>query len=288
VIDIGRSGSGSGPGPGSGPGSGSGSGPGIGIGIEPTPVPLSLVEEATELARRAGELSLRWFRSAGLRVDSKGDGTPVTEADRAVERFLREEIGRRYPDDGIVGEEEAEQHGVSGRGWIIDPIDGTKAFTRGVPLYANLLAVTDGDGVAVGVINVPAIGELVCAGRGGGCFFNGAAARVSDQASVDGACVTTSGFETWDDAALLRVKASGAALRTWGDGYGYLLVATGRLDAMVDPVAAVHDLAPMSVIMAEAGGRFSDFRGVDTIAGGSGVATNGLLHDGLLAVLAGT
>ena len=279
---------GSGAGSGSVSGSGSGSGSGAASGNPPTPVAASLVEEAAELARHAGELSLRWFRSAGLRVDSKGDGTPVTEADRAVERFLREEIGRRYPDDGIVGEEEAEQHGVSGRRWIIDPIDGTKAFTRGVPLFANLLAVTDGDGVAVGVINVPAVGELVCAGRGRGCFLNGATARVSAQASMDGACVTTSGFETWDDTALLRVKATGAALRTWGDGYGYLLVASGRLDAMVDPVAAVHDLAPMPVIMAEAGGRFSDFRGVHTIAGGSGVATNGLLHDGLLAALAGT
>jgi len=254
------------------------------------PVAAALLEEAVELARRAGELSLRWFQSAGLQIDRKGDGTPVTEADRSVERFLREEIGRRHPDDGIVGEEEAAFAGRAGsrRRWIIDPIDGTKAFTRGVPLYANLLAFEDEHGPAVGVVNVPAIGEMVWAGRGLGCFCNGSPARVSEHSDLAGGYVTTSGYEAWDDPGLLAVKRAGAVLRTWGDGYGYLLVATGRVDAMVDPIAAEYDLAPMPVIMAEAGGRFSDFSGWSGSTGGSGVATNGRLHDPLLAALTGS
>ena len=249
------------------------------------PVDAALLDEAVDLARRAGELSLRWFRSADLRVDRKGDGTPVTDADRAIERFLREEISRSHPDDGIVGEEEPAKPSGDDREWIIDPIDGTKAFTRGVPLYANLLAIDDEHGNAVGVINVPAIGEMVWAGRGRGCFFNGGPAQVSTRDTLDGAFVSSSGYEAWDEAALLGLKRAGAGLRTWGDGYGYLLVVTGRIDAMVDPSAERYDLAPMPVLLAEAGGRFSDFAGQNTAQGGSGVASNGGLHDHLLSCL---
>ncbi|HEX3565755.1 MAG TPA: inositol monophosphatase family protein [Acidimicrobiales bacterium] len=248
-------------------------------------VELALVDEAVDLARRAGELSLRWFRTADLRIDRKGDGTPVTEADRAVERFLREEIGRSHPGDGIVGEEEAPVPSSSGREWVLDPIDGTKAFSRSVPLYANLLALDDEYGNAVGVINIPALGEMVWAGRGRGCFLNGAPARVSDRDTLDGAYVSSSGYESWADDALLNIKRAGAVLRTWGDGYGYLLVATGRIDAMVDPAAERYDLAPLPVILSEAGGAFSDYQGGPSSAGGSGVATNGRIHQQLLTCL---
>jgi len=241
--------------------------------------------EAVDLVRRAGELSLRWFGTSHLQVDRKGDGTPVTEADRAVERFLRQEITRSHPDDGIVGEEEGPKASASGRTWVLDPIDGTKAFTRAVPLYANLLALEDEDGAAVGVVNIPALGEMVWAGRGRGCYLNGAPAHVSEQATLAGAYLSSSGYEAWDEEALLAVKRAGAVLRTWGDGYGYLLVATGRVDAMVDPDAARYDLAPMPVILAEAGGAFSDLRGQMTTTGGSAVATNGHLHPHLLACL---
>ncbi len=245
-----------------------------------------LLEEAVDLVRRAGDLSLTWFGSRRLRVDQKGDGTPVTEADRSVERFLRDEIARHHPGDGIVGEEESEKFGTSGRRWIIDPIDGTKAFTRAVPLYSNLLAVEDGAGIVVGVVNVPAIGEMVWAGRRLGCFLNGEPARVSRHLTLAGAYVSTSGYDAWADDPLLRAKRAGAHLRTWGDGYGYLLVAAGRVDAMVDPQAAAHDLAPMPVIIAEAGGRFTDLSGADAaFRGGSGLASNGLIHSELLAAL---
>jgi histidinol phosphatase-like enzyme (inositol monophosphatase family) len=250
------------------------------------PVDRALVAEAVDLARRAGELSLHWFQQGDLQVDRKGDGTPVTEADRAVERFLRSELVREHPDDGIVGEEEEPRASASGRTWIIDPIDGTKAFTRGVPLFANLLAVEDRHGAAVGVINIPALGEMVWAGRGRGCLWNGQPAHVSDSPALAGAYVSSSAYDGWDDAALLAVKRAGAVLRTWGDGYGYLLVATGRIDAMVDPAAERYDLAPMPVILAEAGGCFTDYSGRVTATGGSAVATNGHLHHSLLACLA--
>ncbi len=258
----------------------------MGDGPEETPpVDTALIEQAVEWARQAGQMSLRWFGAAELKVERKGDGTPVTEADRAVERFLREEIRRAHPADGVVGEEEAAQPSTSGRVWIIDPIDGTKAFSRGVPLYANLLALDDEHGSAVGVVNVPALGEMVWAGRGRGCYHNGSPAQVRDQATLSGAYLSTSGYEAWDEATLMHVKGAGVALRTWGDGYGYLLVATGQIDAMVDPSAERYDLAPMPVILAEAGGCFSDFSGGGAASGGSGVATNGHLHEQLLTVL---
>jgi len=246
--------------------------------------PLDL-EQAVDIVRAAGELTLRWFQSPELSIDAKGDGTPVTEADRAAERFLREEIARRWPDDAVMGEEEADKPGTSGRTWIIDPIDGTKAFTHGVPLYSNLLAMNDEHGPAIGVINVPAIGVTVWAGRGLGCFENGEPARVNTNASLPGAYVSTCGFDYWSDDHLLAIKATGAHLRTWGDGYGYVLVATGRIEAMVDPEVAIWDVAPVPVIMAEAGGRFTDLTGADRIDGASGIATNGLIHDALLTAL---
>lgn len=251
------------------------------------PVDPELLDTAVRFVRQAGELTLQYFRREDLAIDRKGDGTPVTVADRGAERLLRELIEDAYPDDGILGEEEAEKPGTSGRRWIIDPIDGTKAFTHGVPLYTNLLAIEDADGIAVGVINVPALGETVYAGRGLGCFANGAACSVNDREGIDDAYLTSSGLSPWDDQCLLRAKAARLNLRTWGDGYGYVLVATGRVEAMFDPKAELYDLAPMPVILAEAGGRFTDLSGAVTPAGGSGLATNGRIHDELLAILAG-
>jgi histidinol phosphatase-like enzyme (inositol monophosphatase family) len=250
-------------------------------------VAIDLFHTAVELTRRAGELTLEWFGSETLRVETKGDGTPVTEADRAAERFLREELGRRFPTDAVVGEEEPDHHGTSGRTWTIDPIDGTKAFTRGVPLYANLLALDDEHGPAIGVINIPGLAEVVAAGRGLGCFHNGKPCAVSTTAALDAAYASTSGLDSWPPSMLTRVLATTIKLRTWGDGYGYVLVATGRIDAMIDPIVAPYDVAPMRTILPEAGGRFSDLTGVDRADGGSGLATNGVLHDQLLAILAG-
>jgi len=252
-----------------------------------TPTDPELLETAVTFLREAGELTLQHFRSDDLTIDRKGDGTPVTVADRGAERLLRERIEARYPDDAILGEEEPEKPGTSGRRWIIDPIDGTKAFTHGVPLYSNLLAVEDASGIEIGVINIPALGETVYAGRGLGCFCNGQPCSVNDREGLTDAYLTSSGLSPWPDDVLLRAKASGVNLRTWGDGYGYVLVATGRVEAMFDPKAELYDLAPMPIVLAEAGGRFTDLSGAVDPGLGSGLATNGRIHDELLAVLRG-
>jgi histidinol phosphatase-like enzyme (inositol monophosphatase family) len=249
------------------------------------PADPALLDEAVDLATRAGELTLRWFRSPDLVVDRKANLTPVTAADRAAERVRREELAGRHPDDEVVGEEEPPTPGTSGRRWVIDPIDGTKAFTHGVPLYCTLLAVDDEHGPAVGVIRMPALRETVYAGRGLGCFCDGAPARVSDRDRLEGSYLTASGYDHWDEALLLAAKRSGMQLRTWGDGYGYALVATGRAEAMCDPVTAVWDVAPMLVVVPEAGGRFTDMAGRATADGGSGLATNGRLHGDVMAAL---
>ena len=249
------------------------------------PADRALLKLALDVAREAGASTLRWFRSRDLAVDSKADGTPVTVADRAAERLMRERLAVHAPGDGVLGEEEPETAGTTGRRWIVDPIDGTKAFTRGVPLYSTLLALDDEHGPAVGVIVLPALGEIVYAGRGLGCWHDGRPARVSATADLVGAYLTTSSYSHWPDDALLAVKHAGCHLRTWGDGYGYALVATGRVDAMVDPEVARYDVAAMPVILAEAGGRFSSVGGAPGAQHGSGVATNGRVHDALLARL---
>jgi len=249
------------------------------------PVDARLLDQAVALAREAGKLTLEWFRSVDLAVDRKGDGTPVTAADRAGERLVRERLAATHPDDAVVGEEENDTAGSSGRRWIVDPIDGTKAFTHGVPLYSTLLAYEDEHGPAIGVIELPALGETVYAGRGLGCFSNGEPARVSDRDRVRGSYLTTSGFDYWTEDSLAAVRASGMFMRTWGDGYGYALVATGRVDAMIDPIAAAWDVAAMPVIIGEAGGTFTDFTGAARIDGGSGVATNGVLHAEVLELV---
>ena len=251
----------------------------------------ALLDEAVELAREAGELTLAWFDRPGLDVDHKADGTPVTAADRAAERRIRERLAADHGDDAICGEEEDDVAGTSGRTWVIDPIDGTKAFTRGVPLYSNLVAVLDEHGPVVGVINLPALGTTVYAGRGLGCFRDSRPIRVSERTDPAEAVLSTSGYSRWPEPALLGVKRAGYQLRTWGDGYGYALVACGGIEAMVDPEVSRWDIAPMPVILAEAGGRFTTLDGgePDLSPGShsSGLATNGLVHDHVVTALVG-
>lgn len=246
------------------------------------PADPALLDEVVDLVREAGALTLRWFRSATLDIEAKHDGTPVTAADKAAERFLREQIQRRWPDDSIIGEEEDDVVGTSGRTWIIDPIDGTKAFTHGVPLYSNLLALDDADGPLLGVINLPGLPETVYAGRGLGAFCDGAPARVSTSGELTGAYLSTCGFDYWPEDLLVAVKQAGLVMRTWGDGYGYALAATGRIDVMLDPEVSLWDVAPMPVILGEAGGRFTATDGRPGAGHGSGLATNGVLHDAVV------
>ncbi|HEY6532275.1 MAG TPA: inositol monophosphatase family protein [Acidimicrobiales bacterium] len=252
----------------------------------------SLVEEAVALVRSAGELTLGWFDRPDLVVAQKSDGTPVTEADRAAERFIRERLAADHGTDGIIGEEEADVAGTSGLTWVIDPIDGTAAFTRGVPLYSNLLAVLDEHGPVIGVINLPALGTTVYAGRGLGCFRDGRPVHASYRSDPTESVLSTSSYTWWPEPALLGVKRAGYELRTWGDGYGYAMVALGAIEAMVDPELCLWDIAPLPVILGEAGGRVTTLDGSDPVlAPGvqpSCVATNGLVHDDLLSALAAT
>ena len=241
---------------------------------------------AVAIAREAGALTLELFRRTDVAVEGKDDGTPVTAADRGAERLLRERIAATQPDDAQVGEEEVDTGGTSGRTWILDPIDGTQSFVHGVPLYANLVALEDEHGPAVGVINIPALDECVWAGRGLGCFVNDQPTRVSDRSELRGACIVTSGVDYWPSAAALdEFVGRGAVIRTWGDAYGYVLVATGRAHAMVDPIVNRWDVAPMLTIFPEAGGVFTDLSGVTTAEGGDALATNRNLAAQILALV---
>jgi histidinol phosphatase-like enzyme (inositol monophosphatase family) len=268
-----------------------------------TPAVEASVAARLEAARAAAGLAaaetLRWFGAAGLVVDTKSDASPVTEADRAAEAVLRKELLGRFPDDGFLGEETGGTPGRSGYEWIVDPIDGTKSFIRGVPLYATLVGCRrEGRGV-LGVIAIPALDEVVYAARGGGAWHarGGAAAvpaRVSPRAGLGAALLCSSDFTSfarWSGGAAAgiaardRLEADCGVVRTWGDGYGYLLVATGRADVMVDPLMNAWDAAAVETVVVEAGGRFSDWSGRDRIDAGDGVATNGLLHEAVLARL---
>ena len=241
-----------------------------------------LVDFAVSIAKEAGELTLSLFNDLNLEITKKSDGSPVTQADRGAERLLRERISESFPEDSIIGEEEENVIGSSGRTWILDPIDGTQSFINGVPLFANLVAFEDEHGSAVGVINLPAIGECIWAGRGLGCFADGKKTQVSNTESLDGCCVVTSGVDYWNSLSFFEsLSESETTIRTWGDAYGYALVATGRVDAMVDPIVNPWDVAPMLTIIPEAGGAFTDFKNIQTATGGNALAANPALH-GLL------
>lgn len=239
-----------------------------------------LMDFAAELARGAGEITLGYFRRP-FEPERKADGSYVTAADCEAERFLRAEIARRFPKDSILGEEEGEHTGSSDRRWIIDPIDGTFSFVHGVPLYGVLVGLEIEEEPVVGVVHLPALGELVTAARGQGCFLNDERVHTSSIAPLDQALLLATDFGTCarygfgEAAAELQRRA--AARRTWGDCYGHVLVATGRAECMLDPVMNVWDCAPFLPILEEAGGTFTDWRGHRTIRGGNAVSTNGLL-----------
>ncbi len=219
---------------------------------------------------------------------SKSDGTPVTLADREAEALIRERIAERYPHHGVLGEEYGEANPGARVRWILDPIDATRAFMRGVPLYGVLIGA-EVDGLAtVGVAHFPPLKETVAAAAGLGCTWNGAPCRVSGVTRLEDALVlTTDPVIVSADPGWKALQASAGLVRTWGDCYGHALVATGRADAMVDPVMHSWDCAPFLPILTEAGGRFTTRDGVETIHGGSAVSTNGALHREVLELLRG-
>jgi histidinol-phosphatase len=246
-----------------------------------------LLEFATEAAWQAGRITLGHFQT-GIAVETKADDTPVTIADKNAETVLRGMIKARYPNDGIIGEEHGEEAGTTGRKWILDPIDGTKAFVAGVPLYGNLIGVEIGGEMAVGVCNLPGLNEMTSAAKGLGCWWNGKRCHVSDTERVEDALVIVTEQKLFDEykpgkADALIEKAR--LVRGWGDCYGYVMVATGRADVMLDPIMAVWDSAALAPIIEEAGGTFTDWKGKATIWEDEAVATNGKLFDEVMEMI---
>lgn len=243
-----------------------------------------LMAVASELLAGAGEITRAHF--GRTETEFKGDGSEVTEADRAAEAYLRAALQDRFPDDGILGEEDEELPSRSGRRWILDPIDGTRSFASGVPLYGILIALEAEGDILLGGCHFPELGDTLLAAPGAGAWWNGTAARVSSCDRLADARLVTSGAEYWRDRADAPLRAGFARLvretrfaRTWGDAFGYALVATGRAEILADPIAgALWDLAPMRPILKEAGGRFTTFAGEEPYPWGTALASNGALH----------
>jgi histidinol-phosphatase len=250
---------------------------------------------AHTFADAADSLTMRRFRSADLVVETKPDLTPVSDADRAVETAIRGILANDRPGDAIIGEEYGVE-GDSSRRWVIDPIDGTKNFVRGVPVWATLIALQENEQTVVGLVSAPALGHGVrwWASRGGGAWTGHDVStriqcRVSQVGSLGDASLSYSSLEGWD-AAGRRDRFRGLVDSVWrnrafGDFWSYMLVAEGAVDIACEPEVSLWDLAPLSVIVEEAGGRFTDLSGADRVDGGSAVATNGLLHDAVISAL---
>lgn len=259
-----------------------------------------------DVARAAGRHTLRYFQSGELTVDAKADDSPVTVADRQAEQLTRERLAEKYPDDTVQGEEFDTTEGGSPYRWIVDPIDGTKSFVCGVPLYSTLLALEWKDQSLGGVIYLPALGEIVVAAKNQGCWYarglatNGEehvstpelpwrAAKVSEKRELETSVFVNSQVDSFgmrgSGDVYRQLEKACWITRTWGDGYGYLMVATGRAEIMIDPECNAWDVAAILPILEEAGGRFTDWTGNATTRGGEGVGTNGLVHDTVLRLL---
>jgi len=248
-----------------------------------------LLNVASEAAYLGGRRTLAYF-GAGVGVETKADQTPVTCADREAEEVIRARIVRSFPAHAILGEEGGETPGGTPKAqyrWIIDPIDGTKTFIHGVPLYGVLIGVEVGGRPAVGVVYLPALDEMVTAASGLGCQWNGRTARVSKVSRLEEATLLTTSVRSAmaRSDAYAKLTAKTKLQRTWGDCYGYVLVATGRAEIMLDPEMKPWDNAPLLPILEEAGGRFTTWDGKATIWGSDAAATNGVLHEQVLEIL---
>jgi histidinol-phosphatase len=229
---------------------------------------------ALGLANAADEITMRHFQSATLSVRTKSDRTPVSEADEAVERMIRDTLAQERPDDGIVGEEFGTV--TRARNWIIDPIDATKNYVRGIPIFATLIALD----ASVGVVSAPALQTRWWASRGDGAFCNGRRIHVSSVAEFENA---QADLPPGDQTEKLSRRCG--RTRCFGDFWQHMLVAEGAIEIAFDPIVAWWDIAPVLVIVEEAGGRFTNLVGEARADGGSGVSTNGALHDEVLAAL---
>ena len=254
---------------------------------------------AVAIALEAAAIPRQLFRHDGLSVDWKADASPVTKADRDGEELLRKRIEAACPDDAIVGEEFPTKAGTSGFKWYLDPIDGTQSFIRGVPLFGTMVALEHLGQSVLGVIVFPALGEIVYAASGSGAWWasnaneakriadlDRRAAKVSTTANLAEAAMSSGGLDLYFARGMEHIVApllaSTKISRGWADCYGHYLVATGRMDVMGDPEMHIWDNAPLLPIIVEAGGRFTDLAGHAVIDSGSGLSTNGLLHDAVL------
>jgi histidinol-phosphatase len=246
----------------------------------------SRLELAVSAAKQAGAVTLQWFRQTALDVERKGDGSPVTAADRASETLLRELISAQFPEDAILGEEFGEKPGTSAYRWILDPIDGTKSFISGIPLYTTLVAVMKDDQPLIGVIYAPATEEIVYSAVGGPTWFavgdgQPVESRVSSTDDLAEATFVTTEVSKFDrqGSQVIRgvynhLERHSRLTRTWGDAYGFLLVATGRADVMVDLFISLWDAAALKPVIEGAGGHYSDWQGRPSVHTGTAVATN--------------
>jgi myo-inositol-1(or 4)-monophosphatase len=242
--------------------------------------------EVPQLIRGAGEITRRYFRTRDLSVDYKSDRSPVTEADRETERFLRKEIAARFPGHTVVGEElGGTVDPAGGPTWIVDPIDGTKAFVHGVPLYTVLIALVQDGAFLGGAVHNPILGETVVAASGHGCFLNGEPSRVRADRSLGEATLCATDFaDLYRRAPLFTasILSEAGMARTWADGYAYLLLAAGRIDAALDPIMNLWDVAAVVPVVREAGGVITQWDGNMTPSPDSAIAATPQLHAELL------
>lgn len=240
-----------------------------------------LLEAATEIAKIGGHHTLRYFKK-NVEVLSKSDDSPVTIADRETEKILRNEIQKRYPDHGIIGEEFGKTNEESPVQWVLDPIDGTKSFIHGIPFYTTLIGILVENEPQVGIIYAPALEELCAAAIGHGATLNGTPCHVRDTQDLEEATFLVTEinkFNEMGEQALFQELLDRTKLhRTWGDAYGHMMVATGRADLMYDPELNIWDAAALLPIVQEAGGVFSDKHGKQTIHSGNGYSTSKALY----------
>jgi histidinol-phosphatase len=240
---------------------------------------------ALALADTADAITMKWFHSSALEVRTKADKTPVSAADEEVERMIRATLERERPDDGIVGEEFGVTGGSSRR-WILDPIDATKNYIRGIPVFATLIGLEENGRIVAGVVSAPALSRRWWAAKGEGAFCNDRPIHVSQIATIEEAHLGYDSVPAFDPFgttdAFLALARRCARTRAFGDFWAHMLVAEGAMEIMIEPQVAAWDMAPIQIIVEEAGGRFTDLRGNARHDGGSGVSTNGVLHDDVL------
>lgn len=259
----------------------------------PLPALQSRLDLALAAARRAADVILKHYQSSSLVVDRKRDSSPVTIADRSAEEFIRTEIGREFPDDAILGEEFGEQPGTSGFRWILDPLDGTKSFIHGVPLFGTLIGIEFEGRCVIGVCHFPVLNETAWGAVGLGAWWQTAGseprpARVSQVADLSESlfCFTTvQGFSRIGRADAFEALIEKTSIcRGWGDCYGHILVATGRAEVMVDPLTNAWDVAALIPIVEEAGGSFMNWNGQKSIHAGNGISVNAKLREAVLEI----